>query len=160
MRQNTLFATLSTVSSMLFLSLFAYIGWEALQAVFGSKTKAVIAILILLLEGAMILWLRFMCSRFVDCRKFVDWMTALFLMIIVLLCLIDATLLLIDREALKSDFYGAVNAVLFAGLLIIGFLLAWESINVTINWIRGENSPELPSDTDISEQKYGKAGYH
>lgn len=160
MHQQILFLTLSAVSSMLFLSLFGYIGWEALHAVFASKTKASIAILILLLEGTMILWLRFMCSKLVDCRRFVDWLTGVFLALIVILCLIDSTLLMTNPEALGSTFYSSLNAILFACLLIIGFLLAWESINVTFNWLRGTDETAPKPAPPVMEQKYGKAGYN
>ncbi|QTR49619.1 hypothetical protein [Candidatus Thiothrix anitrata] len=160
MKQQILFLTLSTISSTLFLGVFGYIGWEALYAVFASKTKASIAILILLLEGAMILWLRFMCSKLIDCRKFVDWLTGIFLLLIVVLCLVDSTLLMTDPEALNTPFYSTLNALLFACLLIIGFLLAWESLNVTFNWLRGTDELVAKPTAPAIEQKYGKTGYN
>lgn len=162
MQPQVIVLTLSAISSLLFLSLFTYIGWEALQHVFASKSKAAIAISMLLLEGGMILWLRFLCSNFVRCRQFVDRLTGAFLVVIVVLCLLDATLLLVNAKALGNSVYSDLNAVLFACLLIIGFLLAWESINVTIKWLRGthEPRPNVQEDAETVKPTYGKAGYH
>ena len=158
MQRQPILLTLALASSLLFLAVFSYIGWEAFKQVFGSQTKAAFAIFILLLDGIMIIWLRFMCTNLVKCHQFVERLAGTFIALIMILGLFDASVLIIEPQALTSAFCTTFNAVLFAVLLMIGFLLAWETINITFDWIRGAEALGIEEKPNV-EQKYGKAGY-